>query len=140
MRSSSNIFISMLAFFYASICFGQDMNRHKWKNRILVIAAKEGKQLEEQIRILSKDTDGLAERKLIIYKVLPDKFSEGINNQSWTKNKKFYAELKKKKSDLEVILIGLDGGVKLRQTKTISTEKLFTLIDGMPMRQREIKN
>lgn len=140
MRSSSNIFISMLAFFYAGICFGQDMNKHKWKNRIFVIAAKEGKQLEKQISILSKDLEGLKERKLFVYKVLPDKFSVGIINKFWTDNNKFYAELKKKKSDLEVILIGLDGGVKLRQTKTISTEKLFTLIDGMPMRQREIKN
>ena len=39
-----------------------------------------------------------------------------------------------------MILIGLDGGVKLRQTEMISLDKLFTLIDGMPMRRREIKN
>ena len=40
----------------------------------------------------------------------------------------------------EVVLIGLDGGIKLRQTKLVSLDKLFTLIDGMPMRRNELKN
>ena len=38
----------------------------------------------------------------------------------------------------EVILIGLDGGEKLRQTKVLETDKLFAIIDGMPMRRSEI--
>lgn len=44
-----------------------------------------------------------------------------------------------KKSDFRVLLIGLDGGKKLDQTKMLSVKKLFNIIDSMPMRQAEIQ-
>jgi hypothetical protein len=34
----------------------------------------------------------------------------------------------------------LDGKIKLEQSTILSTEKLFTIIDGMPIRKREIRN
>lgn len=37
------------------------------------------------------------------------------------------------------VLIGKDGGVKLRETSPVETDRLFNLIDSMPMRQREMK-
>lgn len=140
MPRSLNIYLTMLALFCVSICFGQDLDKHRWKKRILLIAAKEENRIENQLKVLLKDKDGLEERKLVIYKVLPTKFIEGIENQTWIKNKKFFTEIKKKEADLEIILVGLDGGVKLRQTDNISLDKLFTLIDGMPMRRGELKN
>ena len=57
-----------------------------------------------------------------------------------------YAEqLNQKQLDLNedvfsVILIGKDGGVKLRSAEPVSAEAIFGLIDGMPMRQREMRN
>ena len=41
--------------------------------------------------------------------------------------------------DLHQLLIGLDGGIKLRQNSILTKEKLFAIIDGMPMRRRELK-
>ncbi|GGB82146.1 DUF4174 domain-containing protein [Dyadobacter sediminis] len=37
------------------------------------------------------------------------------------------------------ILIGRDGGEKLRSAEIVKTDKLFGLIDAMPMRRREMK-
>ena len=37
------------------------------------------------------------------------------------------------------LLIGKDGGIRLRSSKVIPKEQLFALIDAMPMRQDEIK-
>lgn len=37
------------------------------------------------------------------------------------------------------ILVGRDGGEKLRSTDVVSAEKLFGLIDAMPMRKSEVK-
>lgn len=37
------------------------------------------------------------------------------------------------------VLIGRDGGEKLRSAEVVSAEKLFGLIDAMPMRKNEIK-
>lgn len=44
------------------------------------------------------------------------------------------------KNEFEVILIGLDGSIKLRQMEVLSKEDLIAIIDAMPMRKSEIKN
>ena len=41
--------------------------------------------------------------------------------------------------DAAVLLVGKDGGVKIRQAHALSAETLFTTIDAMPMRQREMR-
>ena len=38
------------------------------------------------------------------------------------------------------ILVGRDGGEKLRSKELVKTDKLFGLIDSMPMRKREMKD
>ena len=42
------------------------------------------------------------------------------------------------KEDFEVILIGLDGGIKLQQTEVLKKEALFNIVDAMPMRRNEL--
>ena len=39
-----------------------------------------------------------------------------------------------------LILIGLDGGVKLNQRTIINRKTLFSIIDSMPMRRSELRN
>ena len=41
--------------------------------------------------------------------------------------------------EFAVILVGKDGGEKLRETEPLSTEALFGTIDAMPMRRREME-
>ena len=43
-------------------------------------------------------------------------------------------------SEFAVILIGKDGGDKLRALKPLSAEKLRDTIDAMPMRQHEMRS
>jgi len=40
----------------------------------------------------------------------------------------------------QVLLIGKDGGVKLRSREPVSVNDLFGLIDSMPMRQQEMES
>lgn len=42
-------------------------------------------------------------------------------------------------ADFVIILVGKDGGVKLRQEEYTPMGDIFDLIDSMPMRQREMK-
>lgn len=37
-----------------------------------------------------------------------------------------------------VLLIGKDGGIKLRSVEPVRPERLFAIIDAMPMRQEEM--
>ncbi len=43
-------------------------------------------------------------------------------------------------TDFTVILVGKDGSEKLRSQNLLTTEKLFALIDSMPMRRGEMRN
>jgi hypothetical protein len=131
--------MTMLVLFGTSISFAQNLEQHEWKDRVLIVTATSTKLVEQQIGLLSKDLKGLKERKLVVYKVNPNQYTKGIDSQNWVANQTLYSKLKQTQKDFEVILIGLDGGVKLRQTELLSLEKLFALIDGMPMRRAEIK-
>ena len=39
-----------------------------------------------------------------------------------------------------LLLIGKDGGVKLKQDFIVAPQEIFDLIDGMPMRRAEMRN
>lgn len=41
-------------------------------------------------------------------------------------------------SGFSVVLVGKDGGVKLRSTTVLGSDQLFPLIDAMPMRRKEM--
>jgi hypothetical protein len=38
-----------------------------------------------------------------------------------------------------VILIGKDGGEKIRQGSSVDLKEIFAIIDAMPMRQQEMR-
>ncbi len=119
----------------------QDLKTHKWENRLVLVISKEqdSPNYKKQLSELKKDQKGLSERKLIIYKILPDKFSKGLESRNWKKASTLYEKYKTKNCDFQVLLIGLDGGIKLNQPKVLSLEKLFSTIHSMPMRQSEIR-
>ena len=56
----------------------------------------------------------------------------------WQDSAKLYQRLNPSKSEFEVILFGLDGGIKLRSEVPVKCEDLFGVIDQMPMRKAEM--
>lgn len=119
-----------------------NLSKHRWKDRLVIILADSPKspkfllQLEE----LKQKEEGLNERKIFVYRVLPDQFTTGLEEgSSWRESTQFYNSMSVAESSFEVVLIGLDGGVKLRRVDPLSCEDLFSIIDGMPMRKAEIK-
>ena len=122
----------------------QSLSEYQWKNRIVVIftEAKDSKEFKEQLEQFEgfqNNPKGFKERKLVLIHALPEKHRTVIPNESEWQDSKLYQKMKKSKEAFEVILIGLDGGVKLRQQEVLETKKLFDLIDSMPMRQAEIR-
>ena len=121
----------------------QELSTYKWKNRVLIITTNTmaNQQFQDQMAELQKSTKDLQERKLVVYAVTRDSYALRLSkNDTIIKlnNSKFYKEMHTEDTAFEVILIGLDGGEKLRQTKVLETDKLFAIIDGMPMRRSEI--
>ncbi len=121
--------------------YGQNIKKHQWENRVLLIFSedKNSQEFKNQIEILKKEKQGLKERKLITYQFSKNQFTTNFNSV-WRPSNLSIKKYVNRNEDFKVILIGLDGGEKLAQNTILTTEKLFSIIDGMPMRKREVRN
>lgn len=120
----------------------QDLSSHQWKDRLILILTEDtaNETYQQQLDELYSDQQGLEDRKLVIYTILPDKFKRDDEaGQGWIQSGELYSKYKESDDSFEILLIGLDGGVKLRQDQFLSNKKLFDRIDQMPMRRRELE-
>ncbi len=145
-----SVLYKLLVFFIvtltSSIAIGQNFKNHKWKNRILIIQTTDtsSNKYKNQINEFKGLKNELKDRKLVIYKIVNDRYLlTDYKNNEVSKKWKTLEKLNKKigkKETFKVILIGLDGRKKLKKTTVITKEDLFTIIDAMPMRQSELFN
>ncbi len=119
----------------------QTLEKHQWKHRVLLLMTEDLKNeyYTQQLDLLQSDIDGLKDRKLIIYSITKKAYATGFDNQEWQNSKKYYSTYKKNLKPFEVILIGLDGDIKLRKSTTLPLKELFSIIDSMPMRINEMR-
>ncbi len=140
------LFIKKVIFYIILISwmhsFGQEIGKNQWKNRVLILLTKDAENTEygNQLTEFNGELINFNERKLVVYHVTPTSYKVGLNTTTKPISSMLYTKYKKTKSDFEVILIGLDGGIKLRQDSILTKQKLYTLIDSMPMRKNELKN
>ncbi|WP_339649496.1 DUF4174 domain-containing protein [uncultured Salegentibacter sp.] len=138
MLKSISCFILISSF--AMSLNAQDLSKHQWKDRlILIIAEEKNEKFQQQLIQLQNHKNGLDDRKLVVYQILPETYSTGFKEENWKNSNELFQKYKDKKSEFQVLLIGLDGGKKLEETEILSTEKLFNTIDSMPMRQSEMR-
>ena len=119
----------------------QDLSSHQWEDRLVLILAEDTSDeiYQNQIKELYSDKPGLKARKLVIYSALPKKYKRDDRlEEGWFESGELYTYYKKTDGPFEILLIGLDGGVKLRQSEFVSIKDLFGRIDQMPMRRREV--
>ncbi|MFH4967017.1 DUF4174 domain-containing protein [Gaetbulibacter sp. M240] len=128
--------------FQCSEAFTQDLSKHKWENRLLLILTNDPENLsyKKQVLEFQKAPLEFKERKLLVYHITPSKFKKGLYSDIWQDTESKYAFFYPTKADFEVILTGLDGGIKLRQKTLLRCSNLFSVIDRMPMRRQELRN
>ena len=118
------------------------LDRYQWQNRLIVLAAPsaDDSRYAEQLRFLTGQERALNERDLIIIRLL----SEGESRAGdTTLNRADAASLRKGlelPESFQFLLIGKDGGVKHRSDQPVSAADLYSQIDAMPMRQREMRD
>jgi len=120
----------------------QNLSAHQWKNRIILILVNDttSPELQAQLTEFRTHSAGMKERKLVVYQIQPNQFQRGLNTENqWINSNKLHKKYKSDDNPFEVILIGLDGGIKLTQNDILTCEKLFAIIDAMPMRRRELR-
>ena len=112
------------------ISLNPDKNTSQNFREIILFAnADDDKLLKKQLEILNSDPKGLAERDL------------KISVKIWVKDKGItHQKFKIAKNKYALVLIGKDGGEKYRSFSVVTKQKLYSIIDAMPMRKYEMKN
>lgn len=125
----------------SSQLMSQDLSQYRWQNRLIVLQlAPEGEDLfQQQLQLLGEDVDGLRERKLIVIQISESESRIHLPKpQPLEVKEKDQKRFRSSEEPFTFILMGLDGGVKLRRNELVSREYLYALIDGMPMRRAEM--
>ncbi len=101
------------------------LERYGDRNRVLLVfvPSAEDKNYLEQKRLLEDAESGLTERDLV---VLITDSSDPLRADYGV-------------SEFTVVLIGKDGTEKERFSEPVKPASLFSIIDQMPMRRREMK-
>jgi hypothetical protein len=120
---------------------GQELSRHEWKHRVLLVLTSDtlAPDYQEQMESIFSDKEGLDERKLIIYRILPSGYQELNANGKWIPSPELYKSFHQSGNTLEVVLIGLDGRVKHRNETMTPLAQVYSWIDAMPMRREELR-
>lgn len=105
-----------------------DLNEFRWKKRPVVVFANspDDPAYIEQIELLMEREEALRERDVI---VLTDTDPDARSP----------LRLKMRPRGFMLVLVGKDGGIKLRKPFPWDVREISRSIDKMPMRQREIR-
>jgi len=119
-----------------------DLEEYKWKSRLLVVFSPSEdyagyRDLEKQLRDQEPE---IVDRDLLVFHILESGESRlensSVDQQSVAQLRDHFSA---KPGEFTVVLIGKDGGEKLRRGTDVDIAEIFSLIDSMPMRQREMR-
>jgi hypothetical protein len=100
---------------------------------VIILAADDttNAEFQSQMQILQADPEGILERDLEIISLKQALESDVLGSK--------YKEMSLSESGFRFYLRGKDGGIKYEDTRAVTLEKLYAIIDAMPMRRREMR-
>lgn len=112
-----------------------------WQNRpLLIFAANAGDpELARQRAIVARHRTGLQERDMVVFEIVGDQVRAVIGAAPAASAAAFRRYYRVGTTEFRAILVGKDGGSKLRQSTPVDSDRLFRLIDSMPMRRDEMR-
>jgi hypothetical protein len=124
----------------------QPLSSLKDQKRVLIVFAANGQDDRLRTQLARLDGQAMAERDLVLIPVLAiwGRSDDDLRaaHQPYTSDAEQTAIRHRfhiAPADFAVILVGKDGGEKLRSHTPITLDKLVQTIDAMPMRQQEMK-
>lgn len=129
----------VLVLFSTMITWSQKVSSYRWSNRVLMVLSENpgSAQVKLQMSLFADQSEALDERKLIILQVFPDYYLKGSDNFIRRNDSQLYFDYKTTETPFEVVLIGLDGGLKFQKKEVVFPADLYAVIDAMPMRRAE---
>lgn len=108
-----------------------------WKKRAVLVFGEAGDpQVDRQLGLLSRRQDALAERDMVLIRISGDDAAV-VYGEAQVPDGRALRRETGAGAGLAVMLVGKDGGVKLRRETVVDDLEIFGLIDRMPMRQAE---
>ncbi|MEO0407344.1 MAG: DUF4174 domain-containing protein [Cyanobacteria bacterium P01_A01_bin.135] len=121
---------------------GQQFERYRWQKRVLLIfaPAASSEALAAQNAHLSGEASGLDDRDLVVWRLIHgESASVDGDLRADVSPQEFYQRFGVSSEAFAVVLVGKDGTVKQQQNEPLPVSELFSTIDAMPMRQREMQ-
>jgi len=110
-----HLLLLVCTFFLVVSAKSQDnyLHQYKWKNRVLLVFAEnqQDEDYQAQLALFDSEQEGFEERR-----------------KKFAGNKGF-----------SLVLIGKDGSVKLKHSHLTTAIEVYSRIDNMPMRKKEIE-
>ncbi len=112
-----------------------------WTHRpvVLFTPSANNPTYQSQLQVLNAHREGVRERDVVLIEVIGQDFVKlnGEAQLDLTSNRfrRHFAV----GAEFTFLLIGKDGTEKLRENSLVSVDTLFSTIDAMPMRQREMQ-
>lgn len=124
------------------------LRAHQWKHRVLVVFAPAGDSpaYRAQAAALGDAAAALDARDVRVLAVSGAALPEPLARSAVTlaplpeaEQRALRRQLGVADGEFRVLLVGKDGGVKLRRRTPLSVERLLAVIDGMPMGAAEAR-
>lgn len=124
--------------------------RHTYRP-LLIFAASYDRNVQQQLQLLAQRSQEMQARQIV---AIPFLLHEEKNDKPWhgvlperdmmqltpVESASARRRFRIDQNDFTVILLGKDGGEKLRSDTPVTMEILTRLIDSMPMRQKEARD
>jgi hypothetical protein len=109
-----------------------------WKNRIALVFGAAGEtRLERQLAEFTRSNEALADRDMVVVGVTEDSAKAVYGSIGNLDADELRRRAGVAPGEFQVVLIGKDGGAKLKSGEFVDSQALFGLIDRMPMRRAE---
>lgn len=121
---------------------GEPLVNHRWQHRILLLFAPgdEAAAIDRFERRLAQYRCGIDARDLVTGRVIGDRTGRLADDTLTPRDVRLLRERLGIATDrLVTVLIGKDGGEKMTVDGVAAMDAVFERIDGMPMRQREMR-
>jgi hypothetical protein len=119
-----------------------DLSQYRWKNRLLLIFApnRSHPMFEGLHQSLAARESEASDRDLVIFEIFE---SAPFSINSAAIDAEAAHSLRERfdvhPGNFAVVLIGKDGGIKLKRRDRTDLKDIFGLIDSMPMRREEMR-
>ncbi|MEM6427804.1 MAG: DUF4174 domain-containing protein [Deinococcota bacterium] len=124
-----------------------NLQQYQWQYRLLLIFApnEDDAQYKQQVEAWQAQQDALLDRDMLVFHVFGageswlEQPSQSPHMLTAGQSAQLHTQFDVSEDDFALVLIGKDGGVKRRETAPTNLADVFTQVDSMPMRQREMQ-